>query len=309
MATFEKLAAINDSLYEAVTTPGMEKVATDALTEYTRIKIREEGFLRKILPPITVTKDDFDRQIDSPRPVIIFDKQPESGPAIEVPLNTLTSNVYLKGSRYALSFSRIMTQKFQSDVADLYTHYVDIRQQVSDQSMRDVEAAEDTKLIAACNVVMIGADALVPANGNVKQWETIYGGITRETWQDAKKIMRRGIGKLSASVALLNHITALELQKLYPAEIGEAMSEDMLKNGLKEIEFGELKLLVTNKTAIVPDNAMYMFAGPEYFGKHCVIEDITMFLKKEYFMIEFFAAQYSGATIGNGAAVTRVDFA
>lgn len=39
---------------------------------------------------------------------------------------------------------------------------------------------------------MIGPDVPVPYNGNVVQWKTIDGGITRETLQEARKIMPRG---------------------------------------------------------------------------------------------------------------------
>ena len=51
---------------------------------------------------------------------------------------------------------------------------------------------EDRKGISAVNRALLGPDVPVPYNGNVVQWNTIYGGLTRETLQEARKVNHTG---------------------------------------------------------------------------------------------------------------------
>lgn len=58
--------------------PSWQKAA-DAVNAFTRMKMREDGFYRRILPPIQITNDDLDREIDSAAAVSIpFDCLPQN---------------------------------------------------------------------------------------------------------------------------------------------------------------------------------------------------------------------------------------
>jgi hypothetical protein len=50
-----------------------------------RRRIREEGFTRRIIPPVPVTNDDLDRVLTHDRPVIIEDMEPLSKGAKTIP--------------------------------------------------------------------------------------------------------------------------------------------------------------------------------------------------------------------------------
>ena len=60
----------------------MEKRALDAVVDYTRYRMREEGFYRRILPPVQVSNDDLDQQVDTDKPVKIIEREPDSPAAI-----------------------------------------------------------------------------------------------------------------------------------------------------------------------------------------------------------------------------------
>lgn len=47
--------------------------ATDAMNDFTRIRMREDTFLRRIMPPIVIGNDDLDRSVDTDVPVKIID--------------------------------------------------------------------------------------------------------------------------------------------------------------------------------------------------------------------------------------------
>jgi hypothetical protein len=170
-------------------------------------------------------------------------------------------------------------------------------------------AEEDAKWIAACNATMIGPDTPVPYNGNVKSWQTIVGGITRETVLDALKIMPSGPAHLESETILINNVTIKEVMKWGRDEMGGDFSQDLLKNGWAEVNFMKNKWIITIKRDLVPDDSIFMFSSPPFLGKNFLLEDTTLWLKREAFMIEFFSYQTGGGAIGNASGVCRADFA
>ena len=118
-ALFEKLASRD---------PIMEKEAVDAVNDFTRNKMREDGFLRRIMPPVPISNDELDRQVSTDKPVKVVDKEPDSPAAISVPFATLPMNLYIRGPRYLVMLDRIVTPRFTKDTDELRTWIMDIRQ-------------------------------------------------------------------------------------------------------------------------------------------------------------------------------------
>ena len=48
-----------------------QKRAMEAINDYTREKMKEAGFLSRILPPVSITDDELDRAVDTDKPVKI----------------------------------------------------------------------------------------------------------------------------------------------------------------------------------------------------------------------------------------------
>jgi len=309
MPTKAELQQLNERLFEQLADPSMQKRAIDAVNDFTRTTMREDGFARKILPPIDIGNDELDRQVDTDQPVKIVDREPGNPPAISLPFGSLPINVYIYGQRYRVGFDRIVSPRFMKDVDELRTYVMDIRQVLSDNAVKDMLAEEDSKLIAAVNAVMVGADTPVTHNGNVVQWETIYGGITRETLQDARKIMPRGPSHLESHTALINNVTIKEAEKMGFDEMGGDFSQDVFRNGWAEAKFANLTWIITIKRTLVPDDTMFMFSEPKFIGKMYMLEESTMFMERRAFMVEWFCYQTMGGAIGHGGGLARVDFA
>ena len=77
-----------------------------------------------------------------------------------------------------------------------------------------------------------------------------------------------------------------------------------MKWGYDEIG-GELSEEILIKTRLVANNQMYFFAEPKFLGKFFILEDTTMHIKREAFMLEFFAYESIGAAIANVAGIGR----
>ncbi len=295
---FEKLASRDSVLI---------KEAEDAVNDFTRTKMREDGFYRRIMPPIPITNDELDRQVDTDKPVKVVDKEPDSPAAISIPFATLPTNLYIRGPRYRVMFDRIATPRFTKDVDELRTWIMDIRQVLSDNAIKDMLAEEDGKFLRAVNTALVGPGLTVPTSGTV-QHEVIAGGITRDTLWDSLKVMPNTPSNLEVHVVLVNNITIKEIGKFTHNEMGGTISEDIMKNGWSLQTFMGVKWIVTIKKGLVATNTMYQFADPKFIGKSYVLEDTTMYIRREAYMLEFFAYETMGGTIGHTSGLARVDF-
>lgn len=304
--TEAEIRLANERFFQNLETPGHTKTAIDAVNDYTRKKMREDGFYRQIQEPLTISNDQLDRQQDTDEPVKVIDFEAESPPATTVPFGTLPINIYITGERYRVTFCRLMTPRFVKDVAQLRTWVMDIRQVLSDNSIKDMLAEEDARAIDAANLLMIGPDQPVPYNNNVAMWETIESSIKRESWQDSRKIMPRGVAHLEAATAVVNNVTVKEFEKFGRDEMGGDFSQDVLKNGWAATTLSKVRIIVTIKRELIPDDSVFFFADQKWTGKHYLLEDTTMFVKSEGPMIEFYTYQCSGAALVGGIA--RADF-
>lgn len=307
--TQEESKLLNETIFDKLSSrdPGLEKQAVDAVNDFTRVKMREDGFFRRIMPPIPIGNDELDRQVDTDKPVKIVDKEPESPAAISIPFATLPSNLYIRGPRYRVMFDRIVTPRFTKDVDELRTWIMDIRQVLSDNAIKDMLAEEDGKFVRAVNSALVGAGLTVPTSG-VVQHEVIAGGITRDTLWDSLKIMPNTPSNLEVHCVLLNNITIKEVCKFARNEMGGELSADIMRNGWSLQEFMGVKWIITIKKGLVPTNTMYHFADPKFIGKSYVLEDTTMYIRREAYMLEFFAYETLGGTIGHTSGLARSDF-
>ena len=307
--TQEESKLLNESIFEKLASrdPLLEKQAVDAVNDFTRTKMREDGFYRRIIPPLPISNDELDRQVDTDKPVKIVDKEPDSPAAVSIPFATLPTNLYIRGPRYKVTFDRIVTPRFTKDVDELRTWYMDIRQVLSDNAIKDMLAEEDGKFISAINTALVGAGSSVPTSG-VVQHEQIAGGITRDTLWDSLKIMPNTPSNLEVHVVLLNNITIKEVAKFSRNEMGGDLSEEVMRNGWALAEFMGVKWIITIKKALVPTNTMFHFADPKFIGKSYILEDTTMYIRREAYMIEFFAYETLGGTIGHTSGLSRADF-
>lgn len=308
MSQWNEVKVLNEALLEQLDAPGMVKNAQDAVTEFTRVRVREDGVYRRVIPGVTVTNDDLDRQVDTDKPVIIVDKEPGSPAAISIPFATLPINIYIRGPRYRVTFDRIVTPRFTKDIDELRTWHMDIRQVLSDNAVKDMLAEEDSKFFAAVNTALVGADVIVPLSG-VIQWETIFGGITRDTLEESFKIMPKTPSHLEVNTVVVNNVTIREVLKWGRDEIGGDLSEDFIRNGWKEAQFMGVNWIVTIKRDLVPDDSIFMFADPRFIGKSFILEDSTMHVRRDAYMIEFFAYETLGGSIGHTSGLARADFA
>ena len=308
-AGVENIQALNQQLLSRIeaANDGNVKEAAAAGTNMIRRKIREEGFTRRIIPPQTVGNEDLDRVVEHDRPVIIEEMEPLSKGAKTIPFGDSADSQSFYGNKYTVVFNPITTPEWTKDINELRTYRMDLRQVITDNSLKDIQTEEDGKFIAMCDTI-VGPVAGVGAAG-VQQNFNIAGGITRDTYKEV--LSKLEDMDLNNGVFLMNRRTAKEFLGWDRSEIGGDLAQDLLKQGLTALQeatiFG-VKHIFTIKRALVPDNVVYLFTEPGFLGKFYVLSDVTMFVEKKKDILRFSAREVLGLTVANVAGIAKVNF-
>lgn len=302
-------ALINSAVYECLNSgdPMRYKEAASAVQEFVRQTVREDSFAEQILPSIPIANDELTRVVWTDKPMVVIDREPNSPAAVTVPYAMLPMNYYIRGPRFMVSFNRILTRRFTKDVSELRTWIMDIRQVISDNAIKDMMAERDSKFISAVDTIMVAPDTVVPLSG-IAQHQTLSGGITRNGLWRMLEIMPSTSSNFEVQTCLVNNITIKRICAFGRNEFGGDMAQDIMKDGWSMQMFMGRRWIITIKRSLVPTNRCYMFADPKGLGRSLVLEDTTMHIHREAFMLEFFAYWEGGGTIANTNAVAAVDF-
>lgn len=273
---------------------GMTKEAGVAMSAFVRQRLREDGWARKVLPPIPVTAAELDRQLTE-EPTIICEKEPDSVAATMSFLGR-SGIRYWTTPRYAVTFQKIASADFRKSKFELATYRTDIRTVLQDNSVKDLQEQED---LGFYNNIVTAATA----SSNVF---TISGGFTKSNLLAGMKKMlanRLPIGCILMSQQMYTDMLA------FPAtDIGsDAASELFMGRGSLQAPFG-YRIITTNKVNILPANRAIVFAPPEYLGQFYTLQDATVFLKVEQDMIEFTSYEALGIGLGNVNGAVVLDF-
>ena len=320
---------------------GYQKEASEALTDYTRITLRDEGIVRKILPAETITDADLDEFLDSDKPSKIFYKEVQTPLSISAPLGTLPPSIYMNFKKYRVDFARILTQNYVGDIRQINNYGPDIRTIYKENAIKDMMTAEDVPFINMINSIvsatpLAGQGVGTPGDptqlvGNApsnltgkicfQDYTTANGnplgttGFTRDTQIEALKMLPRGYGngKIATPIrsqvdkVLMNVNTLREYTKMDRTMAGGNLSQEWLENGFTQGTLHGVRHLSTLKDDVIPDGYAYYFAAPQFLGHFLELESPTLFMETRAFMMEFFAYSMIGCTIGNpyGVAVAR----
>lgn len=296
----------NAVLIEGLRNEATRKEAADTVRDYLRIRNREDGMVGKILPRTNITSAQLDRQVDTPDPVVVNDIEADSSGADVVAFGTGPKTVMIDAGRYAVVFKRIESRRYQQDVNRMLTWNMDIKQQLKDFLLKDIQYAEDAGFIAACNSIVGDVNTV---NENVESclWTT-QGPLDRVSFSNARKGLQATNRHLRSTIGLMNDLTVWDIPKLNRNEIGGDLAEKLFTDGNIMTNVMGLNLVVTIKNELVADNDLWQFANPEYLGDFLVLDDIILSTENINFWIEFFGYETIGMAIKNIAALCRTSF-
>jgi hypothetical protein len=279
---------------------GRVKEATEEGSAFIRTKMRQEAFVREILPPILLADDEIDRDENTDQPKKIVEKEPDSS-ATFVPFYGTGPRTIFKGPRYAVYFGKTESQRFRKSKFELMTYQNDIRKILSDNSVKDMADQEDTKFLSTINAILTAAPTQVvtAAGFNSSAFKAGFQNLVSR---------RLPIGKM-----LMTKKTYYEALDLPATSVGNDVASRHYDEGIeKEERLWGLPVVTTIKADILTaqagaNDSVYIFAPQNFLGNFFLLQDATLYIKQEADMIYFHSYAAPGIGIGNTASVVRVD--
>lgn len=286
---------------------GDVKYASAAGTNMIRRRIREDGFLRRIIPPQTATNEMLDRVLEHDRPVIIEDMEPETRGAKTIPFGDSADVEFYYGNKFANVFFEVTTPEFVKDINELRTYKMDLRRVVTDNALKQMQDEEDGKFIAEIDDI-VGAVNGTGEAGYAQNFE-IAGGLVRENYVDILSYLEDH--NLNNGVFLMNRKTGKQFLKWTRDEIGGDLAQDTFKQGLSALSEATImgvKHIFTIKRDLVPDNVVYIFGEPNFFGRMYELQATTMYVEKKKNFLKFQARETISVSLPNVAACAKAKF-
>jgi hypothetical protein len=288
----------------------MCKKASAAASEFTRRKLREDAFSPAIIPHEEVTNSDLDRFVNSEHPMMICEMEADQPPAKTVSFNDTGDTTPYFANKYLLVFYTNVTPVWTKNVNLLRTYRADIRELITDNSLRDLSRRKDIKFMSEvdqiCGLVPGAPSPLTDMEQNV-----LYPGrLDRDNWVSTKQLLPDR--SLLNGVFLCNHRTFSEFSRWKRNEMGGDFSQTIIREGVgkafESAKFGDIDFIVTLKSDIVPHGVIYEFTKPNYLGRAGVLQKPTMYVKKDKDILSFSCREILGVTIANTAGVQKVTY-
>lgn len=277
---------------------GMQKEAEEASTAYIRQKLYEDGILRRLFDARTVTADELDPEVDSDKPSILCEIEPDATSATFIPFKGTGDRKYFTGKRFRIPFGMVEAERMSKSKYELMTIRMSIMDWLKENQVKAVQQQEDEMLIETCN-------SIVAANAAVQN----LTAASNLTFKEAFTVGLKALTALRLPVGqvLMHKNTYLDSLSLKVEDIGHTPQEERFRRGVEgENSFLGHKVVTTIKDDLVAENEMFFFAPQEYFCKFYLLQDATLFMKNEASMITFHTYEAPGFGIGNTKGVVKV---
>lgn len=272
---------------------GMIKQAQEAGTAYIRTKLYEEGITRRLFASSNVTPDMLDPDVDSDKPRILVEKEPEAPKATFVPYKGTSNRTYFEGVRFPVPFGKVESDRMNKSKFELMSIRMPIMNWLQENQVKQVQQAEDEHFIETITAIV----------GDNTADQSLTSTVTAtNTFKDAFVKGLQGLTSLRLPVGkvLMHKNTYLDSLKLKTDDIGFKAQDDRFKRGIDgEDSFMGYPVVTTIKDDLVAENTIWFFAPQEYFCKFYFLQDATLYLKQEADMIEFHTYEAPGFGVGN----------
>ena len=290
--TVEDASYYNNAFVERIKEEGPEKAAA-AMTDYVRMKIREVAFCRPILGSQPITPLELDKSEKSDTPVKWIDVEPDSE-GYAVTFKGKAPEKWFKQNAAMVAFANYQSEEFKCTLAQLATYRMPVKQIVHDNHLLDVAKKEDDIFIKSVDTILGVTGKVYNASG---------GFIATELTKACKQITK---DELKVGTILINESSFQDILSWPATQVGDVQASEVHINGFTYSKLLGHNFVRTTKVGLVPDGNIYIFAGPQYLGRHYVLHDVQTFLEQKGPNISFYCWEDVGMAIANTKAVAKM---
>lgn len=307
MVTKEMFKSAFMAAVDGIQEGSMEKEAK-AFDTMIRRKLREDAISPAILPYVDVTRDDLAYYDKGEDLFIICEMEPDQAAPSTTTFEDTPETWDYEAQKFRLTFHANITPEWTKNVDRLMAYRMDLRELVVDNSLRDLSRQKDIMFFRDVDEIC-GPKPGAISNYGMEQ-HVVYGdAVTRESVVNAAQIIPDR--QLLLGVCVVNRRTFSQFAKWNRTEMGGDFAQELIRKGLRAFEKAEIygtDYIVTAKHDIINNGVMYQFTTPNYLGRAGVLQQPTMYVKKEKDILRFSCVEKIGHVIANVAGVQKVTF-
>lgn len=297
---FDNISAeqFNENFMNIIDDPAKIKEAAQAGSRYVRMKLREEGVMRRYFGDLMerVTTEDPRYQIDpenSDSGYMLLDREPDSY-AMKMTMRGEPEAEYIQGDKWIVPFLKYGSPVFEKNEMELKNIRIPITDIIRQNVILDMQQQEDQYFFKII-------EAAVNMTGNV------YNS-TKSYFQkdDLTKLFNMiDTQRLSAATIVMSRATLNDAYQWNHTEVG-SLIETVVEDGVEQLRLGGKRLITTSNTDVIKPGNVYVFTQPEFFGSAFTLDDPTFWMQKDKDVLKMSSWYYAGFNIGNVKSVAKM---
>ena len=287
----------NEEFLELIDDPKLEKEASVVGSRYVRMKLREEGVMRRYFEDIErVTTEDNRYQIDpdnSDSGYMLLDREPDSY-ALRLTSRGEPTGEYIQGDKWIVPFQKYASPEWEKNEQELRNIRIPITDIIRQNVVLDMQEEEDLDFKNKLNAAIeISENEYVTTN------DAFYK-------DDLTKLFNMiDHNRLKSHTIIMARPTLNDIYGWDYSEVGGLVT-DAVENGVDDSRIGGKRLITTSNTDVIKPGEIYVLTAPEFLGESFDLHDPKFWMKKDKDMISMSSWYYNGFNIGNYKSVGRM---
>lgn len=291
--------ALNRIFLEHLGDPAMKKTAEERSMAFLKARVYEDCVFERILPSTALTPSDCDRtESTADNPTLlrkIIDKEFTGVRATKMDFRGGGEARYVDTDTYSVDLNKIESDEFTITEGELRAKEQPIQSLIKHHTSHAIDEAIDEGFFAAARAAVADSgqartstDSLVMPRNFVKLQNILDG--------------RSGLMPLRAATVLMTVAQKNNFFTWFQNLDNGGKAEDW-KDGYKYDFLNGIRIVTTDKTHLMSNDEMFVFAAPEYLGHHFHMNDDRFQIETRFDNITWKAWKTHGGAIGNNYAV------
>ena len=306
----------------------------DKLADYggtfVRDRLREASYVRKLIPPIPVTRVDLQRSVNHDTLVKIIDIEPQSR-AMAMSFQETPQTRIISTDRVECAFFTISSEVFQKTEQELLAYESPVTKIIEENSVKDIEEVEDREFTihaeAAVQALQIVANGNTSTElsatkiraGQVVEFSIIKGELARNAPTNDATVRATQMvdlinlfklldgNRLQSDVFLITEPDWDDVLSWSMEEFGSQLRTETAVDGYTRNKLLGRRFVRTIKTDILRKGNIYAFTKPEFFARFYILNQTKFYIDKIANVISWQAWEDIGMILANIAAARKLE--
>ncbi|MEM2614485.1 MAG: hypothetical protein QXO15_09765 [Nitrososphaerota archaeon] len=268
----------------------LDKIAEN-FSAIIRLRLREVGPARLILPPIHKAWKDLHRDPETQEMYDLMELEPEAFSEFAYVLTPKGEVLkkQIRGETVGVPIIQIATDEIEVNKAEAAAYPYSITQWLETNVIRDIEAMETRRLLM---LAYSSADAQGRAVG-VSAWIS-FEAILSEGISQFNKSERTGVVH-----TILMHQADFDKCLAQAMVNRDTLAMTILSQGWQQTQLFGYNFLITRKSTLLSPGVICIFASPEWLGQFTIVEDAQFFIENKAKTFTWQVFEYVALGIGN----------